>query len=405
MQTFKLVLVAVVSSISTLALSGGCDVGRSISSTPVATVPPAGAQPPSVASAAAPETARAPVVQAPAAPVVQTQAPETSDTTVRVYRDVSPSVVTVVSSVVTAGFRSEPVPQGAGSGFMIDDSGNILTNNHVVQDADKLEVTLPDGTTIPAELVGRDTRFDLAIVRASIPREQVRAVKLGDSEQLQVGEPAIAIGNPYGLERTVTTGVVSGRRPAVTEPQGDGVLVNAIQTDAAINPGNSGGPLLNSRGEVIGVNTLGLQPSGAPAGLNFAIPVNTAKRALPDLIAGRAYAHPFVGIATAEITPSIAQTLGLPVRDGLLVQSVEPNSGAARAGVRGGSSTQGARSRQVAVGGDIIVAIDGQKVRRPEDFVAYLETSKRAGETVSLTIIREGQQRDVQVTLGERPRR
>src|SRR3712207_3726906 len=159
---------------------------------------------------------------------------------------------------------------------------------------------------------------------------------MGDSDQIEIGEQAIAIGNPYGLERTVTTGVVSARRPVVSEGQNtDGVLVNAIQTDTAINPGNSGGPLLNARGEVIGVNTMGLQPQGAPAGLNFAIPINNAKRVLPDLLARGSYPHPFVGISSAEITPSVAQALNLSVREGLLVQTVDPNSGAARAGLRG----------------------------------------------------------------------
>jgi S1-C subfamily serine protease len=323
-----------------------------------------------------------------------------------VYRDVRPSVVTVISSAVSPGFRTEAQPQGAGSGFMIDDRGHILTNDHVVQEAARLEVILPDGATLVAELVGRDPRFDLAVIRAAIPADKLRAVKLADSDQVEVGEQTIAIGNPYGLEGTVTTGIVSARRPLVSEPQGDGVLVHAIQTDAAINPGNSGGPLLNSRGEVIGVNTLGRLGEGrAQAGLNFASPINNAKRVLPDLLANGSYPHPFVGIASAEITGPIAQELGLPVSDGLLIQSVEPGTGAARAGLRGGGEPRTVRSRQLAVGGDIIVAIDGNRVKRPEDFIAYLELNKKAGETVTLGLVRDGQQREVQVTLGERPRR
>jgi S1-C subfamily serine protease len=181
------------------------------------------------------------------------------------------------------------------------------------------------------------------------------------------------------------------------------VLVNAIQTDASVNPGNSGGPLLNGRGEVIGVNTIGLLPQRAQAGLNFAIPINNVKRVLPDLLAKGSYPHPLVGVASAEITGPIARELGLPVQEGLLIQSVEPNSGAARAQLRGGSQTREVGSREIAPGGDIIVSIDGQKVRRPEDFIAYLELNKKAGETVTLTIVRDGQQREVQVTLGERP--
>ena len=412
MHTLRLIIVAVVSSASTLFLAGGCDVLRSggFTQTPAATAPvstqaptqpAADAQPP----AAEPRPAVAPAAP-PAAPAAQAQSqPPATEAAIRVYQDVRPSVVTVISSVVPPGFRSDAQPQGTGSGFMIDEQGHILTNNHVVQDADRLEVTLPNGATIPAELVGRDPRFDLAVVRAQIPREQLRVARLADSDQVRIGEQAIAIGNPYGLEGTVTSGIVSARRPVVAEPQGDGVLVNAIQTDASINPGNSGGPLLNARGEVIGVNTLGLQPTGGQAGLNFAIPINNAKRVLPDLISRGSYPHPFVGISSAEITASIAQALNLPVREGLLVQSVEQGSGAARAGLRGGSGNQQVRSRQVAVGGDIIVAIDGQPIRRPEDFVAYLETNKRAGDNATLTILRDGQQREVQVTLGERPQR
>jgi S1-C subfamily serine protease len=341
------------------------------------------------------------------APVAQTappgQAGTSADTVIRVYRDWRPSAVTVISSAVSPGFRSEPQPQGTGTGFMIDDRGHILTNNHVVAEADRLEITLSDGTTIPAELVGRDSRFDLAVVRASVPAGQLHPVMLGDSDQTQVGEQVMAIGNPYGLEGTVTTGVVSSRRPVVSEPEGDGILVNAIQTDASINPGNSGGPLLNGRGEVIGITTLGLMPQGGQAGLNFAIPINSAKRILPDLIANGSYAHPFVGIGTAEITSTIAGQLNLPVQQGLLVQAVEPNSAAGQAGLRGGSQQQQAGARSVAAGGDIITAIDGQPVRRPEDFIAYLELQKKAGDQTTLTILRDGQQRDISLTLGQRP--
>ena len=173
-------------------------------------------------------------------------------------------------------------------------------------------MTLSDGTTFPAKLIGRDSRFDLAVLQAEIPADKLRAVKLGDSDQLQVGEQVVAIGNPYGLDGTVTTGIVSSRRPLVSEPEGDGVLVNAIQTDTSINPGNSGGPLLNSRGEVIGVTTLGLMPNGGQAGLNFAIPINNAKRILDDLLAKGSYAHPFAGIGTAEITSTVAEQLQAP---------------------------------------------------------------------------------------------
>jgi 2-alkenal reductase len=287
---------------------------------------------------------------------------------------------------------------------MIDTRGHILTNNHVVGDANRLEITLANGTTLPAQLVGRDARFDVAVIMADIPADQVHVLQLGDSDQVQVGEQAVAIGNPYGLDGTVTQGIVSGRRAVVTEPgNGDGVLVNAIQTDASINPGNSGGPLINAGGEVVGVNTLGLMPNGGQSGLNFAIPINNARRILPELLAGSAYAHPYVGVSSAEITPQIASTLSLPSTEGLLVQTVEQNSGAAKAGLRAGSQQREVGSRQVATGGDIVLAIDGQKVRRPEDLIAYLELNKKAGESTRITLLRDGQQRDVDVTLGARP--
>jgi S1-C subfamily serine protease len=435
MPTFRLMLVTVLSTFGTLVLAAGCDVGRSSSSTastptvveaPTA-APTAAALSPTAAPAAPAPSQPSPVAERPpsasqpqanpgagqasaqaAAPVARAaparQADNPYDTVIRVYRDWRPSVVTVISTSVSPDFRAKPESSGTGSGFMIDDQGHVLTNNHVVGDANRLEITLASGTTLPAQLVGRDERFDLAVIKASIPGDQLRVMTLGDSDQIQVGEQTIAIGNPYGLEGTVTTGVVSGRRPLVAEPEGDGVLIGAVQTDASINPGNSGGPLMNGRGEVIGVNTLGLLPNRAQAGLNFAIPINNAKRILPDLLASGSYAHPFVGIGSAEITSTMADQLQLPVKEGLLVQSVEPSSGASQAGLRGGSQPREVGARRVAVGGDIVVAIDAQKVRRPEDFVAYLELNKKAGDSVTLSIVRDGQTRDVRVTLGERPR-
>ena len=388
-STLRQATAPVVSSIERTAGQVNGDIGSLIGQTR-----------PAIAAPAGPSLITAPTIgQQPQTATGQA----TADTTVRVYQDNRPSVVTVISSVVQPGFRSDPQPAGTGSGFMIDTQGRILTNNHVVADADKLEVTTSDGTTFPAKLVGRDSRFDLAVIQADIPTDKMRAVKLGDSDQLQVGEQVVAIGNPYGLDGTVTTGVVSGRRQVVGEPEGDGVLVNAIQTDTSINPGNSGGPLLNARGEVVGVTTLGLMPNGGQAGLNFAIPVNNAKRILDDLSAKGSYSHPFVGIGTAEITSTVADQLKLPVKEGLLVQSVDPNSAAGKAGIKGGSQQQQAGARQIAAGGDIIVAVDGKAMKRPEDFVSYLELSKKAGESVALTIVRDGQQQNVNLTLGERP--
>jgi S1-C subfamily serine protease len=418
MGLLKLGSAAIVGSVLTLAaVVGPANIGSTVkaSTAPLVSSVERTAQQVSGSVGAPFGQAPRPIIAAPGAPAVisaptvgqQTQqvpGQASADTTVRVYQDNRPSVVTVISSVVPPGFRSDPQPAGTGSGFMIDDQGHILTNNHVVADADKLEVTLSDGTTFPAKLIGRDARFDVAVIQAQIPSEQLRAVKLGDSDQLQVGEQVVAIGNPYGLDGTVTTGIVSGRRQVVSEPEGDGVLVNAIQTDTSINPGNSGGPLLNARGEVVGITTLGLMPNGGQAGLNFAIPINNAKRILDDITASGSYAHPFVGIATAEITSTMADQLQLPVKEGLLVQSVDPSSAAAKAGIKGGTQQQQqAGARQVAAGGDIIVAVDGKAMKRPEDFISYLELNKKAGDALTLTVVRGGQQQDVSLTLGERP--
>jgi 2-alkenal reductase len=295
-----------------------------------------------------------------------------------------------------------------------------VTNNHVVEDADRLEVTLEDARTVPARLVGRDPRADLAVIQVDVPRDQLKVARLGDSSQVQIGEMAIAIGNPFGLERTVTAGIVSGRRAVVEEPGGapipgqqgavPGLLINAIQTDASINPGNSGGPLFNARGEVIGINTLILSPGaqgglGGNIGIGFAIPIDYAKRIVPELIAKGRYAHPFMGVSTQEITEIIAREANLPVREGLLVAQVDPGTPAARAGLRGGTRGQDARSRRVSLGGDIITAIDGQPLRRPEQLLVYLETQKSVGDTVTLSVARDGQTLQVQVQLAERPAR
>jgi S1-C subfamily serine protease len=221
---------------------------------------------------------------------------------------------------------------------------------------------------------------------------------------VEIGELAIAIGNPFGYERTVTIGIVSGRRAAVETPGGTGVLVDAIQTDASINPGNSGGPLLNGRGEVIGVNTLARLIQGmGQAGINFAIPVNAVKRIAPRLIAGGTYSHPFLGVGAVAITESIATELSLPVREGLIVQSVTPGSGAAAAGIRPSTQARQVRSRELGVGGDIIVAVDGQPMRSSPDLLVYLERSRQPGDTVTVTVNRDGQNQDIPVRVGDRP--
>ncbi|MBI4492228.1 MAG: trypsin-like peptidase domain-containing protein [Chloroflexi bacterium] len=356
-----------------------------------------------------PAPASRPLVEAQAAPGAVAPAPRVAalaqplapDTVVRVYADVSPAVVNITSTVVGIDFFGKPVQQdaGTGSGFIVDQDGRIVTNNHVVADADKLTVTLADGTKVPAQLVGRDARNDLAVIKVDLPADKLAIAPLGDSSLLRVGELAIAIGNPFGLEGTVTAGVVSAIRSTL-DLGNEQLLGGAIQTDAAINPGNSGGPLLNAQGEVIGVNTAIFSRSGGFQGIGFAIPINVAKRVVPDLIAQGRYDHPALGIVSrVDVTPRLAEALGLGIQEGVMIEMVQPGSGAARAGLRGGNRDAALSGQRVRLGGDIITAVDGQRVRNRLDLVAYLENNKRPGDTVTVTYARNGQTLQAQVAL------
>ncbi|MCS7251796.1 MAG: trypsin-like peptidase domain-containing protein [Anaerolineae bacterium] len=321
---------------------------------------------------------------------------------ISVYQRVSPSVVHITTRATAFDlFRGSFYQEGTGSGFVWDQEGHIVTNNHVVEGADQVEVILADGTTASATLVGADAYNDLAVLRIRLPREKLTPVTLGDSSRLQVGQWVVAIGNPFGLDRTMTVGVISalGR----TLELSDRPLGEVIQTDAAINPGNSGGPLLDLDGRVIGVNTAIRSPSGGSIGIGFAIPVNTIKRVVPELIARGRYRHPWLGASFFEITPAFAQAFRLPVDHGLLTVQVVPGSPADRAGLRGATQRVRTRFGDVFLGGDIITAIDERPLRRVDELVIYLENYKRVGETVTLSILREGQALTLQVTLGERP--
>jgi putative serine protease PepD len=320
-----------------------------------------------------------------------------------VYRAVSPGVVHITSTVLSQDFLLRIIPErGTGSGFVVDDRGYILTNNHVVENADSLEVTLADKSKVPAKLVGRDPNNDLAVIRINVPREKLTPLRLGDSTQLQVGQMAIAIGNPFGLDRTVTRGVVSALGRSLKSDTGRQIR-NVIQTDAAINPGNSGGPLLNSLGEVIGINTAIFTPSGGSVGIGFAIPVNTAKKLLPQLIARGRASHPWLGISGMDITPDLARALSLPAKEGVMIAQVAPGSPAARAGLRGAQRRVRVRNYIFAVGGDIIVALDGQKIATVDDLTGYLDENKKTGEDVRVDVLRDGTPLTVVARLGELP--
>lgn len=336
-----------------------------------------------------------------ATPVEELTAAE--EVIIRVYREVSPAVVNITSTAVVYDFFFNVIPQrGSGSGFIIDEGGHIITNSHVVEDARRLEVTLASGRKVPGVLVGRDPFNDLAVIKVDVPDEPLHVVRLGDSDQLRVGQMAIAIGNPFGLDRTVTSGVVSSLHRTL-RTDGDREIRGVIQTDAAINPGNSGGPLLNSRGEVVGINTAIFSPSGGSVGIGFAIPVNRAKRIVPELIAKGRVSHPWLGISGLTVTPEISQALNLPVEMGVLVVRVTRRSPAALAGIRGGERRVPIGNTIIWVGGDVLVGVDGREVTGMQDLIAYLEDQKGVGETVELEVLRDGLRIMVTATLGERP--
>ena len=341
------------------------------------------------------------------APVVSPNRPllQNNDIVPLVYEQVSPAVVNITSEGMQESTFFGDSPQfGTGSGVVIDDEGHILTNNHVVQGADSLEVRLTDGTSVAAEVVGTDPGNDLAIIKVDVPKDKLTVANLGDSDQLKTGELAIAIGNPFGLERTVTVGVISsiGRN---WPSQSGRTISNMIQTDAAINPGNSGGPLLNASGEVIGINTAIESPVRGSVGIGFAIPINTAKRFLPDLLKGGEVSHPWLGISGQAITPKLAEEMGLPVNEGVHVAQVMPNSPAAKAGLKGAQQAQrsGRQQNNPSVG-DIITAIDGQKVTKVEQIAQYIDT-KSVGDKVKLDVLRDDKSITLDVTLAAWPKR
>lgn len=321
------------------------------------------------------------------------------DALANVYDRVSPSVVYI--SVVRQGMLGEGF--GTGSGWIWDTNGHIVTNNHVVEGADRIRVRFGDQLEADATIVGTDPDSDLAVIRVDIAAEFLVPAELGDSAQVRVGQTAIAIGNPFGFERTMTSGIVSAVGRVNLQASGFS-LPNLIQTDTAINPGNSGGPLLDIYGRVIGVTTMIYSLTGEFSGIGFAVPVNTVKRVVPALIETGHYAHPYLGITGLAVTPTLADALELPVDHGALVEAVTEGGPAEIAGIRAGTRSVRVEgySQRVVVGGDIIIAIDGQPVGDMDDLIAYLEAYS-VGDQVTLTVIREGDQIDVEVTLAERP--
>jgi S1-C subfamily serine protease len=402
----KRVFLAIVAG---MLLMGGCVPVISTGTSPsVAVAQPSPTPSPIVQNPAPTFTPQQPTPE-PKPTIVQKPVPIPADKTacekriIQVYQKVSPAVVNITTKILTEDFFWGIVPEeGAGSGFLWDRDGHIVTNYHVVEGAQSIQVSFGDQVSEPAKIVGVDPLNDLAVIQVDRVPAAVEPVRPGDMSSVMVGETAIAIGNPFGqFGRTLTAGVVSALDRTIKTEQG--VLRHAIQTDAAINHGNSGGPLLDSSGRLIGVNSAIYSPSGTSAGVGFAIPVSTVLRVVPVLIKNGRYPHPWLGAIGYDITPSLAEALQLPVDHGLLVARLYEGSPAAKAGIRGARRIVVVGNRRFLIGGDILLKVDDHRLTTWEDLDDYLETNTRVGQTVKFTLIRGGKKIMVPVTLEERP--
>jgi S1-C subfamily serine protease len=341
-----------------------------------------------------------------AVPSIAEQSDESANT--KIYEMYNESVVNITTETVGVNWFLDPVPQsgGSGSGSIIDSRGYVLTNYHVVKDAYKLYVNTADGGQYEAKVVGSDTQNDISVIKFSPPENlRLKPVPFGSSKGLKVGQKVLAIGNPFGLERTLTQGIVSGLGRPIQKDDTT-VLQNMIQTDASINPGNSGGPLFNSRGEMIGINTMIYSPSGGSVGIGFAIPVDTAKRIVPELIKQGHIRRGWIDMEAIQLFPTLLaylsqKGLGSPVEKGLLVSSVPSGSNAARAGLKGGRISVSYGRSTFNIGGDIIVSVDGYTVNTIADLYTALEDNK-PGELVIVEYYRDGKKSQVSVALAER---
>jgi S1-C subfamily serine protease len=324
-----------------------------------------------------------------------------------VYNSVAPAVVNITTRAVAYNYFNQAVPQeGTGSGFLYDAQGHIVTNYHVIADAQDVTVSLKGGEVYPAEIVGADASTDLAVIRIDA-RSLPAYLNLADSDQLHVGQFVVAIGNPFGLEQTLTVGVISSLGRVIESPDGR-FIGEAIQTDAAINPGNSGGPLLDLRGRVIGVNSQIISSTDSSAGIGFAISANAVRRVVPQLITEGRYAHPWLGVRLLDITPDRAQMLNdagakLTVTEGVMIVEVVSGGPAAKAGLRSGDRVAVVGNARIPVGGDVILAINGQRVTSIEALTTTLDAMTQVGETVAVAVNRAGNEIVVSVVLTERP--
>jgi putative serine protease PepD len=324
------------------------------------------------------------------------------ENSVSIYRRLNAGVVNITNRAVAYDFFFNPIPSNSsGSGFILDSQGHILTNHHVVQGAQRLEVSLADGSKWIAKLVGADPLTDLAVVQIKAPPETLTVLPLGDSSILQVGQKVLAIGNPFGLEHSLSTGIISSVRKLVKT--GATELEDVLQTDAAINPGNSGGPMLDSEGRVIGINTAIFSTSGGNIGIGFAIPVNTARRVVADILARGYVVYPYLGTETQTLTPALARALQFPVEQGAIVVRVAKGSPAAKAGLQGGNRQVVIGNAIVVVGGDIVTVADGMKILTSEG-LRRLIRKRQPGDTMKLEIVRQGKRMELEAKLAEQPR-
>ena len=306
---------------------------------------------------------------------------------------------------ITDSDETDPLDSRLGSGFVYDTNGHIITNNHVVSGGGRLDVTFPDGTVYRASLIGSDPFTDLAVLYLEdVPPEKLVPLPLADSSAIRVGEQVAAIGNPFGLSGSMSAGIISGLgRLIPAQEAGDFSIPDVIQTDAPINPGNSGGPLLNMRGEVIGINSAIFSTTGQFAGVGFAIPSNTIDKVVPSLITSGSFKHPWLGVAGSDMTPGIADRLGLEEPRGFLVMEVVAGSPAEQAGIRGGDEDATIDGVPIKLGGDVIVGVDNKTVRKIDDILVYLQREKAVGDELQLTILRDGQEMQITALLGARP--
>jgi len=290
-----------------------------------------------------------------------------------------------------------------GSGILMDDQGHVLTNAHVVDGSSSVTVKFGDGDALDAKVLGVDDSTDVAVLAVDPTQVDAKPLELGDSDAVQVGDPAVAIGNPYGLDRTVTTGIISALQRQISAPNGF-TISDVLQTDAAINPGNSGGPLIDGQGRVIGINSqiaTGSNGEGS-TGIGFAVPINTAKQVASQIIDDGSVEHAYLGIEGADLDSQLADVLNLDVDEGALVQKVTPGGPADQAGLQGGDATVSEGGQQVRAGGDVITAADGQPVSGMDDLISVIN-GKEPGDTITLDIIRDGSKQQVDVKLGDRP--